>query len=235
MVRKTVTVSVCRRPEYTRRTLEALMACEGIGEYMVGIVVDPQCDETMRVVNEFLLRRPWEKWVMGNPSNCNATIRASLHVGFDMWKSEYHIHLEDDTVPAPDCLRWFEWAAQFGDNKNFFTASAYSRDKDGDADEGRARLWFTPWGWATWRDRFEEFAHKFVGPPELSWDVSVNHVFRGYRWEIYPALARTTNIGAELGEHATPELWDIEQRNDRWAGATGDRCSQWRAGWIPRT
>ena len=215
--------------------MAAMRACDGIEEYRVGIVIDPQCPATEAVVGEMAAGTGWNTYRADRRLGCNVAIYSALHIGFREWNSPYHIHLEDDTVPAPDCLRWFEWAAQFGDNKSFFTASAYSRDKDGDADEGRARLWFTPWGWATWRDRFEEFAHKFVGPPELSWDVSVNHVFRGYRWEIYPALARTTNIGAELGEHATPELWDIEQRNDRWAGATGDRCSQWRAGWIPRT
>ena len=232
MVRKTVTVSVCRRPEYTRRTLEALAACDGIGEYRVGVVIDPKCQQTIQVVNEILLRRPWEKWMMGGDSCCNATIHASLHVGFDAWKSEYHIHLEDDTVPSPDCLRWFEWARQFGVNSQVFTVSAYSRDQDGAADEARQRQWFTPWGWATWSDRYDEYRGRWASAGDPSWDIFVNHKFRGSRFEVYPALARTTNIGAENGTHTTPEQWDAEQRNDRWAGATGDRCSEWRASWL---
>ena len=225
---KTMTLTVCRRPIYTRRTIEALLQCDGISDYAVGIVVDPQCDETLRVVHELTAGTGWSLYKATERLGCNRAILTALHIGFVHWKSDYHVHLEDDTVPAPDCLRWFEWARKYGANPEVFNVAAYSRDSDGAADEARARRWFTPWGWATWRDRFDECASRWAGPNDWSWDISVNHVFRGDRCEIYPALARTTNIGADLGEHATPELWNLEQRNDRWAGATGDRCSEWR-------
>jgi hypothetical protein len=232
MVCKTLTVSVCRRPEYTRRTLEALAACDGIGEYRVGIFVDHQCDETLRVAREIAVSAGWQMKMSAAPLGCNKAIGESLLWGFADMGSLYHIHLEDDTVPAPDCLRWFEWAKQFGINPNVFTVSAYSRDTDGAAYQARARQWFTPWGWATWSNRFSEYQSQWAKAEDPSWDIFVNHKFRGSRFEVYPALAQTKNIGAENGTHTTPEQWDAEQRNDRWAGATGDRVSEWRASWL---
>lgn len=232
MVRKTVTVSVCRRPEYTRRTLEALAACDGIGEYTVGVHIDEHCRTTEQIARCIASVHGWQALTSCGRWGCNQMIGNCLLWGFENNGSEYHIHLEDDTVPAPDCLRWFEWARNFGANPQVFTVSAYSRDQDGAADEARARQWFTPWGWATWSNRFNEYKSQWARSGDPSWDIFVNHKFRGSRSEIYPALARTTNIGAENGTHTTPEQWNAEQRNDRWAGATGDRCSEWRASWL---
>ena len=76
------------------------------------------------------------------------------------------------------------------------------------------RRHFTPWGWGTWRDRFEAMASTYTG-----WDAQMNFELRhperggpdfdrlgfglrGSRFEVFPLLSRANNIGIEGGIHA---------------------------------
>jgi len=202
-----------------------LAACDGIGEYLVGIFVDHRCDETLRVAREIAVSAGWQMKVSAAPLGCNKAIGESLLWGFADMGSLYHIHLEDDTVPAPDCLRWFEWAKQFGINPNVFTVSAYSRDTDGAAYQARARQWFTPWGWATWGDRWAEIEPRW---PDRwpSWDTVMNWQVRGDRRELHPHLARVQNIGCFGGAHTPPTVWAMNHYNRNYAGPDA-AVSQW--------
>ena len=124
------------------------------------------------------------------------------------------IVLDDDIVPAADCLRYFEWAGEkYRDDREVFTVSAYARETPPPARYHSVRRlrWFTPWGWATWRDRWEEMrAHWGFGEP-FSWDVIVNRT-RGERFEIQPFLSRVQNIGAEGGVHVPDPQWHREHQ-----------------------
>ena len=75
------------------------------------------------------------------------------------------------------------------------------------------RQHFTPWGWGTWKDRFDEMAHVYTG-----WDGQMNfemvHIVQGVnyeafgqglrknRHEVFPVLSRANNIGMEDGIHS---------------------------------
>jgi hypothetical protein len=224
---KTVTVTACRRPAYTRRTLDALKRCLGIGEYVVTIIVDPGCDETRSVAAEYAVEG-WSAVFLAEKLGCNGAIRAALDIGFS--QNDYHIHLEDDTPPARDCLLWFEWARQFGGDDRVFSVTAYNK-ANGSRDGAAACRWFTPWGWATWADRWSEMRASWPAGGGVSWDVTQNAQTRGGRYEIRPMLSRTQNIGRDMGAHNTPEVWEREQYNEHWAGDDSS-TSQWSLTWI---
>ena len=211
---KTLTLTVCRRPDYTTQTMRAIKLCDGIEEYAVSVYLDPQCLETERIAREESLPG-WEFVKAERPTGCNRAIYESLCIGFS--RGDYHIHLEDDTVPSPDCLRWFEWASRFRNDASVFSVSAWNRCGGESSLAGR-RQWFTPWGWATWRDRWDEMRERWSPHGAESWDVAVNTVFRGGRVELFPALSRVQNIGEHGGAHATPQVWRDAQRVDSWAG-----------------
>lgn len=219
---KTVTVTTCNRPAYARRTLESLRRCHGVAEYAVTVVVDLGCEETAAIASEYAS----VGWTIVFPSEklgCNGAIRAAVDIGFSA--NDYHIHLEDDTLPSRDCLSWFEWCRQFGNNDRVFSVTAYNT-ANGLRDGAAVRKWFTPWGWATWADRWAEMRAAWPAGGDVTWDVIQNTQTRRDRYEIHPALSRTQNIGRDNGAHNTPEIWEREQYNEHWAGDDSS-TSQW--------
>jgi hypothetical protein len=80
------------------------------------------------------------------------------------------------------------------------------------------RCWFTPWGWATWKDRFEEMESvwDFQGK-NGSWDTTINHTVRKDRWELFPTVSRIQNIGGEMGTHVPNNEWHKQHHyNEYW-------------------
>jgi hypothetical protein len=122
-------------------------------------------------------------------------------------------------------LRYFEFCNEkYKDDSEIFTISAYTKNNNV-AEEDYNKIWkyqwFTPWGWGTWKDRWNElindwdFEHKYGG-----WDWNINRRVRKNRYEIKPLLSRTQNIGAELGTYCTPSYHAAEQFNKLWINST---------------
>jgi hypothetical protein len=123
------------------------------------------------------------------------------------------IHLQDDTPVAPDALRYFEWARQFGRDPNVFTVTGYRHPRDWmpgpspKPQDEHVRVgpshFFTCYGWATWRDRWHEMRANWPtnywtqGTP--AWDTYLCYEARKDRVEIAPYTARTRHIGVEGG------------------------------------
>jgi hypothetical protein len=213
---KTLTISVCRRPGYTRQTLLAVRACIGVEDYAVAVMVDRQSDATLAVVEEVRLPA-WEVHVSDGPLGCNASIRRSLEWGFA--RSDFHVHLEDDTVPAKDFLSFMEWGRRFGTDSSVLSVAGWSKI-GGNPQYAVSQRWFTPWGWGTWLDRWQEVEPTWeAGGPE-SWDCRLARMHLGDRVEVVPALSRIQNIGRDGGTHNTPELWEREQFTPHFAGET---------------
>lgn len=202
---KVITMTAYRRPEYTRQVLTALARCHGINDYRVLIHVDPGSEEVLQIAREALLKR---KTLVENADRlgCGQNTFCALHHGFQ-W-ADFVIHLEDDTVPAPDFLQYFEWVRQrYRDDHRVLSATAYAKTTARPEQHHHVvrAPWFTPWGWATWSDRWREISEHWSNSP-LTWDIVLNQV-RGDRVEVRPLLARTQNIGAELSEHCpSPEF-----------------------------
>ena len=212
---KKLTISLYNRIQYTERLFQYLDECYGIQDYEINICCEPGHKPIEDLARNF---RPSQTHVTVNPRRygCNTNIFQCLAIGFS--KNDYNIHFEDDTIPGKDCLKYFEWAReQYKDDKTIFTISGYVNSDNktehyyppsNDILLVEKRNWFTPWGWATWKDRFEDMIKvwDFAGT-RGSWDATVNHVAREGRSEIFPAVARIQNIGADLGTHVPNAEW----------------------------
>lgn len=202
---KVITLTAYRRPEYTRQVLDALSRCDGIDDYRVLIHLEPGNSEVRQVIQEARLA---QKTLVENSDRlgCGGNTYCALHHGFQL--AEFVIHLEDDTVPARDCLRFFEWAnLRYREDHTVLSVTAYSKTVPSSENQHRVvrTPWFTPWGWATWIDRWNEISEHWSNSP-VTWDIALNQL-RGDRVEVQPLLARIQNIGAELGEHCpSPEF-----------------------------
>lgn len=199
-----ITVSAYNRPRYLERTLAALSRCDGIGASQVTVLIDPsECAaESAALAQKFGFRHGTYTERQG----CNGAIFHALVIGFGSG-DDFHLHLEDDTVPTRDALRWFAWARdEYRGNPAVFNVSGYQRISNGRLGECGLRRWFTPWGWGLWRDRWLGIA-RFWGHADVSWDVVVNHALRAGRYEVFPTVSRIQNIGAELGTHVPSAEW----------------------------
>lgn len=204
-----ITVSAYNRPDYLGQTLAALSRCDGIGSCRVVVLLDP-CDETQEQAN-VAAAHGFEPVTYSHRIGCNMAILSAFRYGFCQMSSEFHVHLEDDTVPTRDCLRWFQWAADtYRRDASVMNISGYQRISNGRLDECGTRRWFTPWGWGIWLDRWLGLEAGWTRDDAVSWDVVVNHVLRATRYEVFPTVSRIQNIGAENGTHVPNAEWHTE-------------------------
>ncbi|WP_406694964.1 hypothetical protein V5E97_28370 [Singulisphaera sp. Ch08] len=224
---KTISMCLCDRPDYARQVLEALRACDGIGDYLVLPHVEPGNEEVRALIEaiDFAECLPTfnERRLGVNRNTENALLD-----GFSF--GDFVIHIEDDILLAPDALRYFEWAAaRYAADSSVFSVTGYNRRADPVAPEDyhrtRLRAWFHPWGWGTWKNRWELFSGRLYLSP-CTWDVFLNVNFCAEErtpccHEVYPELARTQNIGrySAIGSHMAEESWFFKYRYLKyWAG-----------------
>lgn len=203
---KVVTMTLYRRPHYARQVLEALARCDGIDEHLVLLHIEPGYPDVLEAARRVKFER---KILVENADvlGCSMNSRAAIGHGFQ--HADFVVHLEDDTVPARDCLRFFDWARRaYRDDPTVFTVASYARENPPPDRyfEVIRSPWFTPWGWGTWRDRWDEISASWNDDPSVTWDICINRLRAG-RSEVRPLLARTQNIGAEGGTHCpSPEF-----------------------------
>jgi hypothetical protein len=201
-----ITISGYNRPDYLRQTCKAVSRCVGVSGCCVVVLLDP-CEETDES-ESIAAKHGYESVVLTQHAGCNDAIFTSLRYGFEAMGSDFHVHFEDDTVPTRDALLWFSWARDtYRHRPDVFTVSGYQKKGIGRLNECAMRRWFTPWGWGTWGDRWEELRERWASKDGPSWDIIVNHVIRGARWEASPAVSRIQNIGAERGTHVPNAAW----------------------------
>lgn len=228
-----ITVSGYNRPRYLERTLAALARCDGVQDCTVAVLLDP-CEETDEQA-AMATRYGWHCAVYNVRQGCNLAIGKAFGYGFADERADFHVHLEDDTVPTRDCLRWFAWARdRYRGDPSVLNVSGYQRISNRRLAECGLRRWFTPWGWGTWRDRWYGLAAGWAAR-DPSWDVQVNHVLRAGRHEVFPTVSRIQNIGAERGTHVPSAEWHAA--NHRVAETADDLASNFTApvGWWTTT
>jgi hypothetical protein len=216
---KAISLCLWRRPNYTRTVLESLARCSEIGTYTIFAGIDGGGDASViKELNAFNACRVISV-LRKQHVGCNENTKLTLAEAFQ--ESDYVIHIEDDTPIAPDALRFFEWANQFGSDKSVFTVSGWGvLPKPEPQPNDPARIFriynFSSWVWATWKDRWDEMLQNWStrGDMDHSWDCQLD-VIRGSRVQIQPVISRTTNIGNVLGTHRGECLVE------NWAGREG--------------
>lgn len=204
-----------KRPDYTKIVIDNLKNCIGFKDYLLLARIEPGHPEVERIFKDL---PNCEVTINDGDPGCGINTFKIIEKGFGM--SDFVVHMEDDTVPGIDSLKYFEWINdRYKDDKNIFTATAYNRVSEIDPQRyfsvNRCQS-FTGWMWATWKDRWEEIRGEWTNLDPPGWDHNLNRNIRNGRSEISPVLPRSQNIGAEGGLHATPHIWKKCQRSDIW-------------------
>lgn len=224
---KTISISLYKRPDYTKILLDHLDRCYGIEQYVTVICCEPANSEVIDLAKNF---RPDRTYVIVNPKiqGCNWNIFQCLSIGFD--NSDFHIHLEDDTIPGRDFLSYCEWAKnEYINDSDVFSVCGYVNvnnktehynPKSEDVGAVHRRKWYTPWGWASWKNRWDNIKNDLYNRLKTnktrSWDCHLHDIVRE-KYEIFPAVSRIQNIGAENGTYVPSSGWHkSHQYNEFW-------------------
>lgn len=206
-----VTVAAYSRPHYLTRALDGLARCRGIENCRVTVLLDKH--ESSDQQAEIVIGRGFG--VIAHSQRlgpCRATLEA-LALSFDRLESDYAVHFEDDVVPCADAIEYFLWARdQFRYDRSVFSVSGYNRVPNGLPEDVGARRWFTPWGWATWADRWRVIRQCWKCPRSLSWDEYVNRAMRGRLFEVFPQISRVQNIGELGGANVNDHAWHAQHQ-----------------------
>lgn len=223
---KTLSITLYNRPEYTQTLLQYLNTCYGLEDYGIFIYCEPNNEKVIEQARNF---RPNQTVLQINnyKYGCNKNIFHAIDNAFI--ESDFHIHLEDDTIPAKDFLYYCEWCnLEYADSDDIFSVSGYvnsnNRIEQYIAQNTRynhvgIRNWFTPWGWATWKNRWlsvREYIIPFLQTSTASWDYILHNLIRDKK-ECFPMVSRIQNIGAENGSYCPSAEWhSINQYNEYW-------------------
>jgi hypothetical protein len=237
----TITVAAYNRPEYLRTVLRSLVvALAASVEFgratRIVIGIDPgggrnlevqavalQFYEVIRIATD--ARIPVEVIVWPEHLGVSEHPRRLLQYVFTELRSQFNIHLEDDTVLSPDALNLAAWYAHgsYAQSHEVVCMSLHSRSTGYDFTRTvRLRPDFGVWGWcctylAWWLWLSHYWNSKRTGM--LGYDWSASHMmYRHGLWALEPALSRVRNIGREHGVHQTPGGYDAEMAGLVWAG-----------------
>ena len=205
---RVITMTAYRRPDYTREVLRGLADCDGIGEWILLPNVEPGHEE---VIDAF---REWRACdirltVNNERLHLNKNTHTALLRAHEL-RADRIVHIEDDTVPSPDALRFFEWALgdvlSRAEHDAVLLACGYNKPKVcPTADVSHAcdvRPIWHPWGWGVDRMRLGWLMRHwcFRDPRFFSRHFESEH--GATRREVFPCLSRFQNIGRK--RHHTP-------------------------------
>ena len=107
---RVITMTSYRRPDYTREVLNALAKCEGISDWLFLPNVEPGNDEVIAAFREW---DACESRLVVNDKRLglNKNTHDAVYQAFKL-RADVMLHLEDDTVPSPDALHYFDWAVR---------------------------------------------------------------------------------------------------------------------------
>lgn len=214
-----IAITAWRRPEYTRQVLESLAAAAKPKPIYVVAGVEPGFPAVERVFEDmpFEYELTENERRLGGPQNTQATMNRAFEL------ADQVIKLEDDTPVARDALYYFQWALRtYKKDESVFSVCGYNRssrpEPEGLHGSVFRHAWFTPWGWATWKQEWTEVQATWPQGAH-GWDRYLNSTARAGRVEIRPYLSRVQNIGARDGYNCrNPEWHRTNQHVPYWAG-----------------
>lgn len=210
-----IAISAFNRPEYTQRSLAAIFGAKGFDRerYKIFAVMDCYVDgsydmDVLKVFKDFNIG----PFILPTKHGCNYTIKKALDMAWE-GNPDFVLMIEDDIIISDDALMYIEWASEkYKDDTSVRTVSLW-KSKDGWEFNGPLRkseffrvseqVWFTCWGWGTWKDRWEEISSTWTTGSDhhdTSWDV-IMYSHLGSRKEVVPAISRAYNCGELGGTH----------------------------------
>jgi hypothetical protein len=216
MFERTVSLTVCDRPHYLRRTLDSLARNDLRGWHLV-IALEPgsaACASLCHSISfmpKIIIANPERLGVRGNPFNL---------LDYVFYKgSRLNVYVEDDLVLAPDALALAAWyggqlAGDVLDGRRTLCMRLFVPSRGGEPCEAvRFEHEFAPIGFVLGREQWQRYfrpvwfddAHQLA--PSVGWDWSVQaRLRRDPELAVAaPALSRSNHIG-DVGTHMTPAV-----------------------------
>lgn len=210
-----IAISAYNRPEYSQRSLASIFGAKGfsLDKYNIFCAIDCHEDGShnpmVRGVYESFGISPF---IAKEKHGCNYTVKKALDLAWED-KPDFVLMLEDDIIISDDALLYIEWAAEKYQSDDSVRTIGLWKSKDGwDFDKPLTKstifradeqVWFTCWGWGTWRDRWQEMSDTWTtgsDSHDTSWDVVLYSHLNG-RKEVVPAISRAYNCGEFGGTH----------------------------------
>lgn len=237
-----ITMCVFNRPHYTLQVVGSLLRARGIRNYPILVSADRSvatdkvlaCLEHLNNAGLHVELRVCETRIGCNRNNFDA-----LDWGFSCCRRV--IHIEDDTIVAPDFFEWAEFCFdKFEHDPSVYSWSGYSRHVKtiDDLSEDKTRAYvrgnhFVCWGWGSWRDRWESTKagwakEDVIDGVKTAWDTVLEKQLAGSKQHLFPYVSRVKNIGEARGmfnpsrewhkHNVALSLWsgDLEQDNSDW-------------------
>jgi hypothetical protein len=229
---KTITVLAWRRPEYTKRCLEALERCRMFGAYKTFISIDgertAETDATYSVAENFADKYP--KLVDVIQCRVNRGVADHPEAAYEYaftglgYGSDFNVAIEDDCLLAPDALELADWfyAHPNRDQWAFLNLGHIQGDGwDRPMEVCESSQIVSPWCWAFTRETWAKIRpcwnQKQQVPVGWDWSLSYTMALNGWT-SLYPYLSRAYNIGKEGGVHTVPSAYDAELGFMSWSG-----------------
>ena len=186
------------RPNLTKQMVQHLENCTGIDNYLTIFAVEPGNLEVLQIIENSKLN----KLIIKNDKlkGCWTNKKFILDTAFS--NTSFVIHVEDDVLLSKDALEFFEWAKhKYTTEESVFTISAYNNIINYYQDElshvvKRNKNRFAQTAWAIWKDRYDSIKDWSGRDAEM---YEKGH-FKQDKYEIFPLLSRSNNIGHENGE-----------------------------------
>ena len=216
---KVITMVLYNRPDYTRTVLQALSECDGVEDYLLLPHIDPGSEEVLALAQAIAFAET-RVTVNNRRLGCGLNTFMAWQDGFT--QADFIVHIEDDTVPARDCLRYMEHCSgAYGNDLTVFSVSSYNREPCAPANYYRVgrRSAYTCWLIGVWQDRWL-WAKDHWNPDPNRYATHLAREVQQMKWqETYPLLSRSQNIGAERGLHVHSAAWHHRYHHtEHWAG-----------------
>jgi len=215
------------RDQYLVETLAALRECRDLDRFFIVTGEEPGCPGT-KALFDAVDWMPIVRNIHPERLGCNGNVLGVADRACTM--ADRFVLLEDDLVPGKDFLSYLLWGLdRFRGDPSVFGLTGCFRGSVVPEERLRTEAhfadWFTGWGWASWRDRWEQFRRDVWVPSagSVSWDVFL------CKWvveiaglkEVRPSVGRIQNIG-EVGTWVPSPEWQREHQQTRfWVGNLG--------------
>lgn len=174
-----------KRPEHTRRALEALSRCELAAESVLYIFCDgakrPEDAAAVQQVRDVAAERQWCGTVEVIASEANKGLAQSITQGVSRLCEEYGrvIVLEDDLIVSPYFLRYMNEALdRYQNEEQVMQISGYMFDAGLALNTDAIFLSLpTSWGWGVWQRVWCKFDAGFSGYEELQKNRKLRNAF----------------------------------------------------------
>lgn len=218
-----IVMPMYNRPEFLSQVLESLQRCDDLEHFKVYTSEEPGQPDVQKLVEQINFIEV-ERHVNHKRLGCNDNVPQAIDIGFS--NGDFVVILEDDIVCGKDFLSLCLWAKDnLKDNPNIFSITGFSQPPKNESELLAGRLltksFFWPYGWATWKDRWEHPDIKEIKARSSrsrlpSWDCNLAdmHVKPRGLLSVYPSIARTKNIGTH-GEYTPSANWHREQFANR--------------------